>query len=304
MSRNSFLAQRSRHVLMAMLLISLAACMPGASLAPQPGPVEAVEPATPTAEIFNPLVPAPTPSGSRLPLTCQATDLNIHVNETWGYCFAFPLNFSVDETPESGERVSVSGPALDGAGDPLRARLEVAAQLLEGGSDLSALVDAYLASLGDIPWTINHTPMLLGGEPAVQLEPVPGLLSSRVIMALHNNILYTLQFHPSDLELAKPDLEALAQTVTGSFEFLPGNVQPPARPLTAEWLEFDRVIALTYPSSLAPWMAAATAPAEPVSDQILFAKSHPPYAQFRFLGYQSGRRYELPLLPSKIKPHR
>jgi hypothetical protein len=42
---------------------------------------------------------------------------------------------------------------------------------------------------------------------------------------------------------------------------------------------------------------AGTVPALPVSDQILFAEAHPASAQIRFLGFQGGRAYDLPLLP-------
>jgi hypothetical protein len=34
-----------------------------------------------------------------------------------------------------------------------------------------------------------------------------------------------------------------------------------------------------------------------VSDQILFSEAHPTYAQIRFVGYQNGRAFELPVFP-------
>jgi hypothetical protein len=186
---------------------------------------------------------------------------------------------------------------LDDSTEPLRASLEINLQPVPEGSALTPLVDAYLTSFQNLPWPITRGSTILGSEPAEKLEPIPGLLSSRVVIALHNNILLTLQFHPVDTEIAKSDLEALTQTVTGSFAFLPVAVHPSSQLQTASWFEFGQNISLTYDSILAPWVEAGTVPEVPVSDQILFAESHPAYAQIRFLGFQGGRPYDLPLLP-------
>ena len=60
-----------------------------------PGP----DPAAPTPEVFIPLDPSPTDSGSELPLPCQATDLNVYIDRAAGYCFAYPLGFYLDDQP-------------------------------------------------------------------------------------------------------------------------------------------------------------------------------------------------------------
>ena len=118
-----------------------------------------------------------------------------------------------------------------------------------------------------------------------------------MILALHDDLLFTLRFHPSGIDYAKPDLEALTQTVTGSFAFLDEATSPASRKETINWSEFGRNLSLTYDSSLAPWVEAQTVPEVPMSGEILFAESRPMYAQFRFAGYQGGRPYQLPLLP-------
>ena len=87
------------------------------------------------------------------------------------------------------------------------------------------------------------------------------------------------------------------QTVTGSFAFLPQNAKPVSRWQTISWYEFGQTISLSYDSILAPWVDAWTVPAVPVDDEILFAEAHPAFAQIRFLGFQGGRTYDLPLLP-------
>jgi hypothetical protein len=277
------------------LLLIISACGPLATQAP---PMVS-EPATPTPEIFIRLDPSPTPGSSPLPLTCQVTDLSVYTNEEWGYCFAYPANFTLDESRTADGIITLYGPGLEDIANPVRASLEITAQVAPPESGLTPLVDVYRNSFGETPLPIGRETGMLGGKPAETLDPVPGMLSSRVMMALNENILFTLRYHPSDLEIAKPDLETLSQTVTGSFAFLPLTAPHASEQKTIRWFEFGRDISLSYDSSLAPWVEARSVPAVPVSDQILFAEAQPSYAQVRFWGFHGGRPYELPILPAE-----
>jgi hypothetical protein len=116
---------------------------------------------------------------------------------------------------------------------------------------------------------------------------------------MNENILFTLRFHPSDLDIARPDLESLSQTVTGSFAYLPLSAPHASELKTISWFEFGRNISLSYDSALAPWVEAGTVPAVPVDEQGLFAVFQPSYAQIRFWGFLGGRPYELPILPAE-----
>ena len=254
-------------------------------------------PSAPTPEIFNPLNPSPTPPDSTLPLTCQVTDLNVYVNEEWGYCFAYPATFTVDESQTEEGILRLSGPPLENNTNPAHVSLEVRTQPVPENSELSLLVDAFLVPFRDGAWEIRRESWRLGDENAEKLEPIPGLLSSRIVIALHKNILFTLLFQPLDLRFAIMDLNLLTQTVNGSFAFLEEMIPPASKLQTVSWFEFGKNISLTYDSLLAPWVEAQTVPAVPVSDQILFAEAHPAYAQILFLGFGAGRLYELPLLP-------
>lgn len=275
------------------LLISLfvVACMPGVLQAP----VES----TTTPEIFISLKPSPMPPDSSLPLTCQVTDLSVYVNKEWGYCFAYPTTFEVDESQAAKGIVTLTGPPLENNTNPARVHLEIRTQLVPVNSDLGQLVDAFLLPFQGSTWEITRESRKLGNENAEKLEPIPGLSSSRLVIALHKNILFTLRFQPMDLGFAKMDLTTLAQNVNGSFAFLEEVTPPASERQTITWPEFGQNISLSYDSLLAPWVDAQTVPAVPASDQILFAESHPAYAQIRFLGFQGGRLYELPLLPSQ-----
>jgi len=276
-----------------LLIPAIAGCSPVVGQDPQ----MSVELPTPTPEVFNPIDPSPTPSGSTLPMTCQVTDLNVYINEVWSYCFAYPMNYTLDESQASEGIITLNGPALEDNADPIRVSLEITAQVAPLESGLTPLVDAYRNSFGDTLLPIERKTGMLGGKPAEILDPVPGLLSSRVVMALNENILFTLRYHPSDLDIAKPDLEALSQTVTGSFAFLPLAAPQASEQKKISWYEFGRNTSLSYDSALAPWVEARTVPAVPVSDQVLFAESQPMYAQIRFVGFQGGRLYDLPLMP-------
>jgi hypothetical protein len=284
-------------VLFLCALFFLPGCAVNVAIEQPSGLQAANEPATPTPEVFQPLDPAPTPVVSSLPQTCQVTDLNVYVDEERGYCFAYPLDFSLDTSAASQGTILLQGPALDQSSQPIRASLELTAQPVPGGSNLDLLAAAYLNSLGELSVGITQNTTTLGGEPAVSLEPVPGILSSRVFLALHNDVLLTLRFHPVDMEAAKPDLEALTQTLSGSFSFLMEPSHPESQIKTIRWYEFGQNISLAYDSILAPWVDARSVPAVPVSDQILFAEAQPAYAQIRFNGFQGGRLYDLPLLP-------
>ena len=289
--------QRYRLIAVLLVVILLAACVPASQ--PVEAPNLLIEPVTSTPEIFNPVNPSPTSSASTLPMTCQVTDLNVYINEGMGYCFAYPTQYTLDESRAAESIISLLGPALDNSADPIRVSLEIMTRPVPEGSKLASLVDAYLTLFANanMPVATTREPSKVGSENAEKVEPIPGLLSSRVILALHDDLLFTLRFHPSDIDYVQPDLDALTQTVTGSFAFLDGATPPASRKQSVSWSEFGKNISLAYDSGLAPWVEAQTVPTVPMSDQILFAESRPMYAQFRFAGYQGGRPYQLPLLP-------
>lgn len=278
-------------------VILLAACVPPANIDSTEPP--SVEPATPTPEVFNPLNPSPTPSTSALPLSCQVTDLKVYVNEAAGYCFAYPENFDLDER-QAPDIVGLYSPALDQTLEPVRAGLGITVLPLPEGSDLNRLVDAYLAqaSLQNLPWSIERSSLALGGQPAVQLEDVPGGARSRLLMALHQDVLFMLHFIPLHVVVAEADFAALFQTVTGSFAFYKeaDRAQLNSGLHAVRWYEYGQTITLTVDPRLAPLAEAVTVSAVPLGEG-LFSESHPAYVQFRLLGFQGGQPYDLPLAP-------
>ena len=301
-------------VLILAVLLLLTACSGGAPAANQAVPTQ--PPATPSVpgETHPPITteaPPPTdaPAASAIPTSetspsetpaanpgCAAEGMPVYTSPQGDYCFAYPEQFSLDPSPAAGT-ASLSSPALDQSLEPLKATLGIEVQPVSEEADLARLVDAYLAqtSFQGLPAPIERTQIILGGEPAEVLEDVPGLLSSRLVMALHKGSLYTLRFHPSDAAQAEADLEALYEALTSSFRFLPGAASHPAgAPYDLAWVEFEHVIQITLDPSLALWVDTATVPPVPVDPSTLFAESHPATVQFRFLGYLGGRLFQLP----------
>jgi hypothetical protein len=64
---------------------------------------------------------------------------------------------------------------------------------------------------------------------------------------------------------------------------------------TVSMIEFGQKISLSYDPDLSSGAGTGTVSAVPVSDQVMFAESHPAYAQFRFTGFNNGWVYDLPI---------
>jgi hypothetical protein len=281
------------------LCLLLAACTPAVALEPvvtgEPAPTAAVEP---TATLEPPAAPAPTASPAPTPAAPQACIVPGQQTYTQErYCFAYPADFTLEEHKESGVTI-LYGQALDEGPDPVRVSMGVSMQRVPPGSNLARLVDDFRSQnyLQGLPWEIVRTAHVLGGEPAESLDDLPGRLSYRQVMAIHGEILYTLIFNPSDNPAAHADLERLFETVMGSFTFLEGAAQPlpDPGPQVVSWFEFEHRFTLTYDPSLALWSEPWTTAAVPLGPEVMFADSHPSYAQFRFLGLRGGMVYQLP----------
>ncbi|HUF00393.1 MAG TPA: hypothetical protein VMN99_14140 [Anaerolineales bacterium] len=72
-------------------------------------------------------------------------------------------------------------------------------------------------------------------------------------------------------------------------------VPPVSNLKTVSMSEFGRDISLSYDPKLTSSVGTGTVPAVPISDQVMFAESHPAYAQIRFMGFLNGWKYDLPI---------
>lgn len=185
------------------IILTSSGCVP-ASTSPTP--------AIPTPNIMPRLDPSPTPSDSTLPLTCQITDLNVYINEADGYCFAYPLRFTMDGS-------TVRGSALDNSADPIHATLTVEISPASDKS-LREQAESFLKEFSAAdPASYTWTQVPVGGEAGWMVEPVPARLSFRIVFVQHNGNLFRLMCWPVDIPEAQTDLDELTQTTLGSFAF-------------------------------------------------------------------------------------
>jgi hypothetical protein len=164
-----------------------------------------------------------------LPLTCVQPGLPTYIDRELGICFAFPQRFSVSEPVDGGG--TIVGTPMSGTLEPLFASLKIEYTPTEG-QERAAFTEAYLDRFADTEFEIRRLPTTLAGQAAELLEPVPGDLSSRQVIADHRSDgIITLSFAPSFRERAagtlvtpqrRAQIEAdlLFETVMASFNFL------------------------------------------------------------------------------------
>ena len=112
-----------------------------------------------------------------------------------------------------------SAPALDDSVEPIQATLTVE---LASATDkpLREQAELYLKefSVTD-PATHTWTQVPVGGEAGLMVEPVPAMLSYRMVFVQHNGNLFRLMYWPVDIPEARSDLNDQTQTTLGSFAF-------------------------------------------------------------------------------------
>ena len=174
--------------------------------------------ATATPNMMPRLNPSPTPSNSTLPLTCQVTDLNVYNNEADGYCFAYPSHFTLGDQPS--DNPDVRGPAVDNSSEPIRATFHVEVSPSATDKTLRQQAEDYLREFSVIdPATFSWSEIQVNGETAWRVEPIPAMLSYRIVFVQHNGSMFRLMYWPVDIPEAQSDLNDLTQTTLGSFAF-------------------------------------------------------------------------------------
>jgi len=153
------------------------------------------------------------------PDTCKIHGTSLIYSPEDGYCFAYPVRFH--RTDERGP-IAIYGPAQGNGPEPLYSSLTVEISTLAEGQNLEGAVNDFLAQLGDVPMPETRLSIIVGGETALKLEVVPGLLGSRDVFFIHNNLLFHLVFWPAPSLMTQTanDVEDLYQTVLETFTFL------------------------------------------------------------------------------------
>jgi len=143
--------------------------------------------------------------------------LNVYVNEVDGYCFAYPTRFTLGDQPS--DKPDVRGPALDDSVEPIYATLTIEFAPATNET-LQTQAEVFLKefSVAD-PATYSWTQVTVGSEAGLMVEPVPAMLSYRIVFVQHNGNLFRLMYWPVDIPEAQSDLNDLTQTTLGSFAF-------------------------------------------------------------------------------------
>jgi len=211
-----------------------------------PTPVGA--PPTLTPEAFNPLNPFPTTSSNDLPLSCQVTGLKVYADKAAGYCFAYPVNFLVNDQPS--DKPLLQGPAVDSSGE-VYTNLKIEVTTFDPSKSLAQQVDEFMAEFTVIdPAFFEYTLINVAGESAILVEKArvdnkPVQMNWRIVFVPHAGSLYRLIYRPVDVTEVKADMDALYQTTTGSFTFL--YQEPSSDPISYETTAIPTAIPTTIP---------------------------------------------------------
>jgi len=156
--------------------------------------------------------------------TCPAPTekLKLLENDAHSYCLLYPAGYSVDQ-PNENETVIFVGSLLDVEHPKLFVEVTDA-----GGRTPDEAADELVAEIQQAmpDFEVERTSgLLIGGEPAIQLDNVPGQDLSRQVLTGHQDRLYKLIFVPSDEAAGETykQMEELYATVIESFDFLPAE---------------------------------------------------------------------------------
>ncbi len=134
-------------------------------------------------------------------------------NEPFDYCFAYPLDFTLQPY---GSQVEVMGPiAGQGSLSPGMVWIDVTPAQ---GRSAQQVAEEEVNAFGGFP---PRSVVMLGGEEALVLDGMPGQDPIRKVYIVHDGSLYTLNFtHDSENETAKAQMETLFDSVISSWVWL------------------------------------------------------------------------------------
>lgn len=166
------------------------------------------------------MLPDVRESEKEIPARCRQEGMNSYVDFTDGFCFAYPSDFTPDP---AGLAAVTARPKNPSNPEEVLARLDIFSGPAVSDATLEKLVSEFRKQFEgpNSPVTLRQTQIMLAGEAAEVLEPVPGRLSSRIVFVLHNGFFYQLIFFPIDEPSVESDLNRLYEAVTSTFTFIP-----------------------------------------------------------------------------------
>ena len=205
-------------------VLLLAACGAAAPTATGSKPV-ATAPATVTPAPNVTTAPAPTPiTGLSAACGPETMDNSVLANPEAGYCLRYPANFK----PQIGDAPDrPAGTWVVSFFDPSDADRIVSLAIetsLANGRTLEQVVTEELGNYSaEITAQIMRTPTQLGGEPAVILDGLPGILMNRQAFVIHGDRLHRLVLLPWHEEAfgdRQAEAQALWDQIVNSLAFM------------------------------------------------------------------------------------
>lgn len=210
------------------------------------------------------VTPAPTPPVTptalpvlQIPASCVAatTGYVAYYNVQDGYCLLYPVTFQLGDVFSG--RANFYGPPLSEGPEPVQATVSILVEGPANGRTVAQLVDEMTAASVEAGMTVARTPLTFGGVPAEMVDGLPGRFGTRQLYAIYNDTIYHAIFGPVDAVFpqAVPDVEAIWQSVAGSFTFLPPAFAaalsgcPISGPATARYLKLEDGYCLLYPAN-------------------------------------------------------
>ena len=184
---------------------------------------------TPTSDSATPLPAEETPAPEPTADCPEATaDTALYTSEDNGYCLLYPASFTIESDPERPEEVLLLvGPRVTSGQQFTEVRLAVAFNGPAEGLDTQAYADMW-QSLYVADVEVQTEPATVGGQTAVVISDLPGMVPEQSAFVVANGMKYRLTLQPQPE--AVPDLTEAANqvwtTVTESIVFFEPAVVP------------------------------------------------------------------------------
>lgn len=142
----------------------------------------------------------------------EETELLVEANQK--YAVRYPSNFDLEFYGEDGVAI------LKGTRNEYKGARADINLLHSGHATTQQLAAEYVADYPRVELT--RSTITLDGEEAVVIDGVPGKLINRIVLIVHNDILYKFNFVPGDpSDRDYDEMEALYKVIIESFEFDP-----------------------------------------------------------------------------------
>jgi hypothetical protein len=261
-------------------------------------------------------VPVQDETTQQLPAGCDRKDLPAYIDRAARLCFAYPQGFTLAGNAGTQAAAEIRGPAIGTGPEPLFASLSLEFWPYQG-QELSAFVDELLKTKvpAGYPAKVERKQITFGGHAAEVLEPVPGRLSSRVVVVdAAPQGYHILMFWPSfkdapagqmtaDAQRAQHDMETLYETVTSTFSGLPPAgvpVDPAATSAVTGNIIHGAAISLSADPAVIQKITAQAEKAVLPDGNSNYPDWHPVQARFGFEGYAGGKAFSAPFGPQVL----